>query len=459
MSANLTRRSLATGIGRAGLGLGGLALLPSNASADTPFTSFAFPATGTPTPRTMPDRLAEIKNVLDFGADPTGSADSTAAIQAAINWTGGANRGVIFFPMGWYRVSAPLTFNYDGNLSIAFVGVAGTTISATPSFNDYVFKRALGSPNNTTGGRVFEKLNIQNGAATGGCIQLGSTNGAYIRDCQFNGHVCITTEDSAGNSSQNVLIENCQFTTSGTVAGSHGVIIGGSGTLIGCGINSADTAFRLYGKGFHASGNRAELCNTAWLVGLDSAGTNRGASGFSIAAQTCEGDGTGLWLAGTCSGFTIEDFTVQGHDKSNSGYPLNTTNSQYGIRIGAGMATAGVFSAVLTASVFDMAGFSMGNASSRANNVFIGCQFLQGGGTGVSTILPTNAQTALFINSNVSPIWTYSQLPTGGNVFEGDEFNISDSTTATWGANVTVGGGANHVLVRYNGSNWTVVGV
>lgn len=35
--------------------------------------------------------------------------------------------------------------------------------------------------------------------------------------------------------------------------------------------------------------------------------------------------------------------------------------------------------------------------------------------------------------------------------------NFSDSNTATWGATVA-GGGANHVLARYNGTNWTVVG-
>lgn len=35
---------------------------------------------------------------------------------------------------------------------------------------------------------------------------------------------------------------------------------------------------------------------------------------------------------------------------------------------------------------------------------------------------------------------------------------ISDSTTNTWGANVTVGGGANAVFVGYNGTNWTVIG-
>lgn len=35
--------------------------------------------------------------------------------------------------------------------------------------------------------------------------------------------------------------------------------------------------------------------------------------------------------------------------------------------------------------------------------------------------------------------------------------NISDSNTNVWGALVG-GGGTNHVLVRYNGANWTVVG-
>lgn len=35
--------------------------------------------------------------------------------------------------------------------------------------------------------------------------------------------------------------------------------------------------------------------------------------------------------------------------------------------------------------------------------------------------------------------------------------NVSDSNTATWGATVAAGG-TNHILARYNGTNWTVVG-
>ena len=89
--------------------------------------------------------------------------------------------------------------------------------------------------------------------------------------------------------------------------------------------------------------------------------------------------------------------------------------------------------------------------------MFVGCSANQSGSTGNNWNLPSNAYTAWFQNCNISPTWTFSQLPTGGNVFEGDEFSITDSTTATWGF-TAAGSGSNHVLVRYNGTNWTVVG-
>lgn len=41
------------------------------------------------------------------------------------------------------------------------------------------------------------------------------------------------------------------------------------------------------------------------------------------------------------------------------------------------------------------------------------------------------------------------------NPVEGMFFAVTDSSTATWRATVT-GGGANHVLAYYNGTNWTV---
>ena len=50
---------------------------------------------------------------------------------------------------------------------------------------------------------------------------------------------------------------------------------------------------------------------------------------------------------------------------------------------------------------------------------------------------------------------TFAGLPSPP--VEGMLASITDGSSATWGATVA-GGGTNHVLVRYNGTNWTVVG-
>jgi parallel beta-helix repeat protein len=67
-------------------------------------------------------------NVLDYGADPTGSADSTSAIQAAIN---AAQNGVstVYFPAGTYKTSSSL--NVTRPLSIVGAGSNCTNIKPT----------------------------------------------------------------------------------------------------------------------------------------------------------------------------------------------------------------------------------------------------------------------------------------------------------------------------------------
>jgi hypothetical protein len=59
-------------------------------------------------------------NVLDYGADPTGVADSTAAIQAAINAS-----DYVFIPAGTYKVTSTINVNNNNkNIFGAGIGVS-----------------------------------------------------------------------------------------------------------------------------------------------------------------------------------------------------------------------------------------------------------------------------------------------------------------------------------------------
>src|SRR5262249_16217664 len=180
MSTQLTKRAL-TGLGAAGLGVGTLGLLASRASADTPFSSFAFPAAGAPASRTMPDRLSDTKSVKDFGAVGNGSNDDTPAIQAAVNWANRIDRRVIFFPPGTYGVTSPITHNLNGEQSIVFQGV-GRLSTIVGNFAGYILDRNLATFNPGGGIRVIQNLNIANAHPAGGGIRLGSVVGGAIRD-------------------------------------------------------------------------------------------------------------------------------------------------------------------------------------------------------------------------------------------------------------------------------------
>jgi hypothetical protein len=107
------------------------------------------------------------------------------------------------------------------------------------------------------------------------------------------------------------------------------------------------------------------------------------------------------------------------------------------------------------------------NITSPATADFISCRFMSRGyftGNGnvslINTTFDTNPPinlssfTGQIYNYVGSSIFTYAQLPPAA---EGLTLNLSNSNTANWGNNIT-GTGANHVMARWNGTNWTVVG-
>ncbi len=71
--------------------------------------------------RTVQSKLRDFVNVTDFGADPTGTTDSTSAIQSAIN-----AHNSIYIPPGTYLITAPIDLPATNNIEIR--GVRGKSI-------------------------------------------------------------------------------------------------------------------------------------------------------------------------------------------------------------------------------------------------------------------------------------------------------------------------------------------
>ena len=77
--------------------------------------------------RTAQSKLRESVSVLDYGADPTGTADSAAAIQAAVDsistTTAGAGPGgLVYIPAGTYRIETQIDLPYG----VSIKGAGGT---------------------------------------------------------------------------------------------------------------------------------------------------------------------------------------------------------------------------------------------------------------------------------------------------------------------------------------------
>jgi Pectate lyase superfamily protein len=201
------------------------ALAAPRVQADTSFTNFRFPATGAPTARTMPDRLAEIKNVKDFGAVGDGRNDDTSAIQAAFDAAFGSSDSPhgasgkysnkpVFFPAGQYRITSALTMRSVQGGLIFGAGILATNITNTTSGGTAI-------RTNGCAYTCFRDLAIQaTGGSGSGSIAFdldwdntGSValNANYFENIAFSGELGINIGSSGYMGSENVFV-NCYFT-------------------------------------------------------------------------------------------------------------------------------------------------------------------------------------------------------------------------------------------------------
>ena len=161
-------------------------------------------------------------NVLDAnfsgGADPSGTNDSTAAIQAALTAIAANGGGTVLFPPGTYKVSSALTVSGNGVIlqgcGSAILGGYGTTIRTTSATANVLTLSGTGI--------TVRDLNVTSSAATptagaafsitGSGVTLDNVAVAYT----FNGVYC------TGASTVTLKVVNVS-----QVAGAHCFYFGG----------------------------------------------------------------------------------------------------------------------------------------------------------------------------------------------------------------------------------------
>lgn len=150
-------------------------------------------------------------NVIDYGADPSGVADSTSAIQAAFDAAASSNelanvKGVVF-PEGLYKVSSSITISSQ-NIYVTATGIARiqpTDLSASSTYTIFNLTGALGHA-------TIENLTFYMFGSD--CNGIGATQlwrQSTIENCQFVGGDTGIDLAVSGTDKWGVTIDKCRF--------------------------------------------------------------------------------------------------------------------------------------------------------------------------------------------------------------------------------------------------------
>lgn len=134
-------------------------------------------ATGSTTARSLANRFADVVNVLDFGADPTGATSSTGAFVAAATASPS-----VYVPSGTYLISTSPTFpsaiSFDCSAGSIISGAGAGILEKAGSTREIVHTNTTGSDFATT----FIRRESNHSGGTPGTVASGLLVNSWVRN-------------------------------------------------------------------------------------------------------------------------------------------------------------------------------------------------------------------------------------------------------------------------------------
>lgn len=187
------------------------------------------------TGRVSQDKIREIQvSVTDFGADPTGVADSTTAFNEAVTLVGSLGGGVIYVPQGTFKVTSTITVSSN---EVVFIGAgfdtmhdtgstahATTVLYAGPATDTvFLFTSIAGASNKCLTGCGLIDIAVNGGGIADKCVRLMSHRQGRWRfyGTGSTGYIlyigCVSTLGEAADSQSNMFeLWGRQFSSGGS---------------------------------------------------------------------------------------------------------------------------------------------------------------------------------------------------------------------------------------------------
>jgi hypothetical protein len=255
---------------------------------------------------------AGVFNVRDFGAlgnstnGAVGGQDDTTYIQAAIAALEAAGGGTLYFPRGYYRITAPLVI--DAACAYEIAGSSRYTTYIVGDFDGFLIARHLYA--NGAVPIYIHGINFRNIHATlGGCIYLLSSDGSKVEWCSLQASKFGVQMGGDGSPTTATFTANSTG-TSMVVTGITGTITNSSGATIplpvrlaaGAGVPASTSIMSQ--SGGYTGGNGTYITNNVTTCSGSTVSTSPDApTCMSSVISHCHISGTGTFNANPAISF------------------------------------------------------------------------------------------------------------------------------------------------------------